>query len=67
VRSTPLSFEELHKITLCNLALGKVYWHCFLICALGCSSLTFDFTFISFNIPKAKGNVLHEAWALQKL
>jgi len=34
---------------------------------VGCSSLTFDFTLISFNIPKAKGNVLHEAWGLQKL
>jgi hypothetical protein len=67
VRSTPLSFEELHKITLCNLALGKVYWHCFLIRAVGCSSLTFDFTLILLNIPKAKGNVLHEAWGLQKL
>jgi hypothetical protein len=61
-----LIFEELHKITLCNLALGKVYWHRFLLCGAD-AALTFDFTLISSNISKARGNVLHEAWALQKL
>jgi len=29
-----LIFEELYKITLCNLAWGKFYWRDFLLCAL---------------------------------
>jgi len=48
VRSTPLSFEELHKITLCNIAWGKFFWRMFLLRAVGAALCFFRFTLISF-------------------
>jgi hypothetical protein len=67
VRSTPLSFEELHKITLCNLALGTFYWRMFLIRAVGAALCFFVFSAFQSTQLKTKKQCAAKCVGLQKL